>query len=489
MTSRACRLVSGMLGLGLLIGFTARASATGKDDTIPVPIPVTIAPDAAAEPASAPPKPLPPDITRTNPIRPLSNDFKTQTIRWDIPVRPRPKLSPTTPSVKDDELVSRADFLKDSAAVNPPPAVKADPSFVDSYFDRPEELLDFWLNDSTFFRLEGIFRGYYRNDQRIRWSGVEDTFGAEGDLRPSLWNTQGDWTVSAEGEFFLNMPYGAVLDTRKIHQYQGNFQVNTFDIFQLYTQADWGNWRFRLGKTRTPFGNFRVPMYSNSLFDAPFIRTDVIPFTEVGAFGHYQDDWVLADFGVVNGEQNLDTNSSKGFIGRLAIDRPNWTLGISDKSQDGTGSEFQKRRNSIQGVDASARHGRWVVYGEATRDEYGFNHDFNKFGNYSSLGVRSLYGRDVYVPGGLVGWGYYAGFGYRGEKLLVDLNYGSYQPQHIGNPVQDSAIVRAVIKGDYALTPHLHLFAVSLIENRRPRDGVLDAYNPWAVTTGFQFVF
>ncbi|GAC1469781.1 MAG: hypothetical protein NVSMB9_14020 [Isosphaeraceae bacterium] len=429
---------------------------------------------------------------------PLDDSF-IQTIRWDLPVFSRPR-APTatgggkTSDWKDDPSVGRADFLNDTSAVNPPPEVKASPSFVDTYFNRPERMLEYWLNDSTFFRLEGLFRGYYRNDQRIRWSGVEETFGAEGDLRPSLWNRHGNWTVSAEGEFFLNMPYGgtsfggAILSTHQTDPYRQNFQVNTFEIFQLYTQASWGNWRFRLGKTRTPFGNFRVPMYSNSLFDAPFVRTDVIPFTETGAFGRYQRDWFSCDFALVNGEPNLDTNSSKGFIGRLGVDRPYWSLGISDKTQDGVGSELQKRRNSIQAVDASVRYDRFVAYGEVVRDEYGFNHDFNRY-HFIPPGVRSLYGRDIYVPGGLTGWGWYTGVGYRGVRFLADLNYGVYQPQHIGDPIQDAAIVRSVAKIDFALTPHLHLFALGLIENRRTREGILDAYHPWAFQTGIQFVF
>jgi hypothetical protein len=515
MVSAASRVVLVMLGVGYLGGFAGTAGAGGQDPptasrlladrpSTEADISWPAAMTAVPPPRAFPPAPAPRSVAMpapASPRAPEAGDYFVQTIRWDPEVvrRPRPAGDagsapaatpaggPSKPLGPDgDPAVKPADFLDDTAAVTPPQDLVG-PPFVDTYFDRSDYLFNYWINDSTFFRLEGLARGYYRNDQRIKWSGLEETFGAEGDLRPILWNKQGDWTISAEGEFFLNMPYGSsILGSG----YRANFQVDTFELFQLYVQASWGNWRFRIGKTRTPFGNFRAPMYSNSLFDAPFIRTDVIPFTETGMFAHYQPDWLSLDIGLVNGEPNLDTNSSKGFIGRLGIDRPNWTVGISDKYQDGIGSELMKRHNSIEGVDASVRFGRFTVYSEATADQYGFNHNYYKYGGSPlDLGVRSLYGRDTYYPGGLTGWGYYIGTGYRGENLLVDLNYGSYQPQHIGIPYQDAAIVRFVGKVDYALTKHLHVFGVGLVENHRPREGVLNSYNPWAVTTGLQFVF
>ena len=53
-----------------------------------------------------------------------------------------------------------------------------------------------------------VARGYYRNDQRIEWSGMEDTFGGEADIASRLRQRCGDFEFVIDSEFFINEPYG-----------------------------------------------------------------------------------------------------------------------------------------------------------------------------------------------------------------------------------------------------------------------------------------
>ncbi len=82
----------------------------------------------------------------------------------------------------------------------------------------------------------GLARGYYRNDQRIEWSGMEESFGAEGVIAPAFRRQFGAWETRVEGEFYLNQPFdrNILADTPERVSYQGNFHVDTFEISQLW---------------------------------------------------------------------------------------------------------------------------------------------------------------------------------------------------------------------------------------------------------------
>ena len=346
---------------------------------------------------------------------------------------------------------------------------------------------------NTTVAIEGLIRGYYRNDQRINWSGLEDTFGAEGILRPMIQSVQENWTVSAQAEFFLNEPYGtSILSDPHRDLYRANFQIQPFEVFQMFGQVQYEDFILRLGKTRTPFGSYYSPSFTNTLADAPFIRTEVIAWTETGLFLHYEHGIFCGDLALVNGEPNLDTNSSKGVIARVGVIQPFWTAGASVKWQDGISSEQQKRFNNVVGLDWALHSGRFVVYGEATYDQYGFWRNFDLLGNPLNLGIRSLYHRDVFsgherTP--LNGVGYYVAAGYHGERWLFDLSFGSYFPQAVGIPAQDATIHRGVAKVAFAVTPNYQIFAVGLAENDRPPDGVLLNNRQFMILGGMQLAF
>ncbi|MFL5341955.1 MAG: hypothetical protein ACJ8F7_17550 [Gemmataceae bacterium] len=349
-----------------------------------------------------------------------------------------------------------------------------------------------FATDST-ATLGGLVRGYYRNDQRIYWTGVEASYGAEGVFRPMIRSSQGGWTATALGEFFLNEPFGSsILSDPRRDLYRANFAVNTFEMFQLFGQLDYGDWSLRMGKSRTPFGNYESPSFSNALLDAPFIRTEVIQRTETGFFLHYQPGALSADVAFVNDNPNLATNSSPGIVGRLGITQPVFTLGASVKWHGGVSSEYQKRYNNVVGLDWAVHRGRFVLYGETTYDQYGFWRNFDAIGNPLNLGVRSLYHRDVYSGRDLAplsGIGYYVAVGYHGEHWLVDTSFGSYFPQAIGVAAQDVPIHRGLLKVAYAFTPQFQIYAVGLVENVRPPDGVIPNDNPFAVLAGLQLTF
>ncbi len=217
----------------------------------------------------------------------------------------------------------------------------------------PRGLLSTQISSDAYFCLDGVVRGYYLNDQRIQWSGVEEVFGAEAIVRPAIFYQKEGWIVSAEGEFFLNQPFGrSILRDSYREPYLNNFLVDTFEIFQLYAQANYHDFYLRVGKSRTPFGAYSSPMFTNRLLDAPFIRSEVIAWTETGLFFHYEPGLFSLDVALTNGEPDLDTNSSKAVLGRVGVQDAGWGVGLSVKWHDGISSEEQKRYNNHVGVDA-----------------------------------------------------------------------------------------------------------------------------------------
>lgn len=427
-----------------------------------------------AEPA--PPGRLPDDLPAIDLPRPEPpRDSLVQTIRWQ----------PVAPILKRQATPMGADILKAGGA----PIPEAEP------LEQlpPGHLLNYAIDDSTIVQFDGLMRGYYRNDQRIEWSGLEDTFGAEAILRPALQVTEGEWTISAEGEFFLNQPYGSSILSDPVRDlYRANFTYPVFQIFQLYAQVQRGASTIRIGRSRTPFGRYDAPMFTNALADAPFIRTEAIGFAETGIFYHFEPGRWSLDLALVNGEIELDTNSSKALIARIGSVRESWQIGTSMKIHDGISSEQQKRYNSHVGVDAAWNRGPWVVYGEVILDAYGFYRDFNNQGSPLGLGKRSLYGRDFYrgrrAP--IFGVGWHAGVTRRGERLLVDLNFGSFFPEPLGVPFHDEPIHRGLIKGAYSISRNLQYFTVVTIENRRPQEqAIFRTAKPLAVATGLQLVY
>ncbi|HEV3143516.1 MAG TPA: hypothetical protein VGZ47_06475 [Gemmataceae bacterium] len=449
---------------------------------------------AEPPPGSNPPRKLPESVLNAPdlPLHTTQEDRFIQTIRWNAVADPQQRSAAQVQQAQNLETLPAPLPDLPKSPGDPTPAAP-DPATNPTNAPPSVNLIAFPLDESSFIQIEGVMRGYFRDDQRILWSGLEQTFGAEGILRPLLMSVQGKWAISAEGEFYLNEPYGSsILSDPTRNLYKANFDVQTFQIFQLYAQLQRGDFLIRLGRSRTPFGQYDSPTFSNAMIDAPFLRTEVIGFVNTGLFFRYQPQGWSVDVAVVNDQADLATNSSKGLVSRLGIDRPNWTLGASAMVRDGVSSDQQKQFNNVFGFDGSARFGQFTAYGEATYDQHGFVHNFALLGDPAGLGVRDLYGRDVFKGDNqrIGGLGFYTGVRFRNDRLMIDGCYCFYYPEQIGISFHDAQIHQGVLKAAYSITPHFQIFSFGIVENYRPKEnGVIQRYHPYAFENGLQLVF
>lgn len=351
--------------------------------------------------------------------------------------------------------------------------------------------------DNTDIRFDTLVRGYYLNDQRISWSGLEETFGSEAAVNIVLQKPLDRWSVKAEGEFFLNQPY----DENKLRDearviYHPNFDIEPFEISELNLQIKKDSLTIILGKTASPFGRYRFPVFSNSRLDAPFIRTEAVLWRETGVFLNWQPSFLAIDLAVVNGSEDMDTNSSKGGIARLGAEGKNWAFGVSAKKQDGIGSENHKYYKNHYGFDFMIRSSYVVLSGEAIYDEYGFRYEIDDAEVYWT---RSLYDRDLFykhkTP--IYGRGGYVDLTYFREKLTAGINYGEYHPKELGIKVYDGREInhdeptrRWILKTAYEFVPGLKAYGVGLIENnRRTASGMRNDITGIVIFAGLQYRF
>lgn len=344
--------------------------------------------------------------------------------------------------------------------------------------------------DPDGFTLAGLARGYFLDDQRVQWSGLENTFGAEAALNPRYVRRSGNWLMRADGVFFLNQPFerNVLVDPQR-QSYVANFYPDVFQIWQLNLGFTRGDFTVVIGKDRTPFGRYYFPIYSNSYFDAPFIRTEVVKWVETGVFFRYSPGPLNLEAALTNGGIDRDTNSSKALVCRAGFDTPFWALGVSGKIQDGTGSEHQKLHNSYYGFDAMARWGRFELSGEAIWDKYGLREVFDP--NDIFWG-RSIYYRETFngtKDGALYGFGYYLNLAWVYGRTRVDLNYGEYFPDQIGLPLQDALTARMMAQVSFEVMPGVQTFLVLMGENDRPKEEWRKGQSGSAFYTGVQWVF
>lgn len=344
--------------------------------------------------------------------------------------------------------------------------------------------------DPEGFTLAGLARAYFLDDQRLQWSGLEATFGAEAALNPRYVRRAGNWLMRADGIFFLNQPFDRnILVDGDRRSYAANFQTDPFQIWHLNLAFTRGDFTVALGKDRTPFGRYYFPIYSNSFFDAPFIRTEVIRWVETGLFVRYSPGPLNIEAAVTNGGFERDTNSSKAFVGRVGFDTPNWALGASAKIQDGIGSEEQKLNSSYYGFDGMVRWGRFELSSEAVWDKYGFREPFDP--NNIFWG-RSIYYRDVFngtKDGALHGFGYYFNLAWTYGRTRIDLNYGEYYPQKIGDPLQDDVTSRLMMQTSVEVMHGVHWFLVLMGENDRAKEFWRRNQHGFVAYSGVQWLF
>ncbi|MGE0433688.1 MAG: hypothetical protein AB7K09_11910 [Planctomycetota bacterium] len=364
-----------------------------------------------------------------------------------------------------------------------------DDDFIDDFFDsdpddEPQRDLD--------VKAGGFIRAYYRNDQRIFFSGVETTFGAEAGLHArATWRRDG-WDLSAATRFAINQPYNLNLFRVGLsgpNGYQKNFVVNELEIKEMYLEVGYGDLLFVAGKKATFIG--ARPMqraYANDGVDRPFLHTEIIDPTEVGVWAHLTPGCFEFIAGVSNGVEDIDTNSSKAVIARIGVNLPHMRFGVSARLFNRVGSEFQKYYSNYVVGDFMLMRDGWYAGIEVGWDEHGLR---RKLTDLSLLDRRSYYGLDVYNGETNPVWGFGIGVaaGYVGQVVRAEISLSSYRPEPIGIPTHDAAVFRFLAK--LAITPFhspdVELFAVYIDEPRRPVDPLIQTTRNWFIYTGMQY--
>jgi len=369
------------------------------------------------------------------------------------------------------------------------------------------------------FDMGVLARTYYSNDQRLQWTGNEETMGAEGILTPVLLISQRDrmggvW--SAHGEFYLQetLNENAYINVRgdravpkgyekERQSYRANFNHAAFEISQLNIRYRNPGFEFRAGKMVSPFGNCVVPVMTNSRWDAPFIRTESMLWRDSGLLFRWTPSIFDICFAVTNGCEGLDTNSMKAFTGRLGLNFPNARLGISAVFHDGEGSEEQKQYRQHVGTDAVFRFGNWVLSSEIIYDQYGMHREYDPADIFWK---KSIYYRQINKEDKkpISGWGGYVDLTYNYQPWFFSLNYGEFHPEQLkvpdaADPVRgeyahyytNHNIVnrRFMVKSGWNFTKNIQWYGVFIVENGgyiaqsgRPRRG-------YAYMTGVKMAF
>ena len=366
-----------------------------------------------------------------------------------------------------------ADTFQGESALPYPnlPSTAASPSF--DYVDPGVPCLDDCCCPDFTWQAGGKARAFYWNDQRWEFTGQEATFGVEGVIDGGIQHQVGEWELEVNGEFFLNQPFdrNILIDSPERVAFARHYDIDLFQISQLYFSGRRGDLYVSMGRFVTPFGRFYFPNYFNNFVDSPFIRSEAIHFRETGALVQWDPDPFVFTAALTNGGPQQDTNSSKALIARVGMEGDWYAFGSSIKVQDGIGSEHQKTFNQHIGVDAMVRSGRWTLSAEAIYDEYGLRKP-GLAPNDITWG-RSIYYRD-FNRGFLqpfTGFGYYVDLGYRGEKWEWHLNYGDFFPQQtLGIAAHDEAVHRGLVHLSYHFTEHFEAYGIALIENEVPFD-------------------
>ena len=342
--------------------------------------------------------------------------------------------------------------------------------------------------------LEGnvVARGYYTNDQRIEWSGMETTFGGEAVLTPRLRQRCGDFEFLIDSELNINQPFNRnqLLDTPERRSYAANFQVNQFDVSQLALVTTYQDWTFKAGKFVTPFGRFYFPLYTNAYWDAPFIRTEAIEWRETGILAHYKSGYFVGDFAITNGGENLATNSGKSLLARVGLESDSWAIGFSAKKGGGVGSEQQKEFSNYFGTDMMVRSGPFQLSAECIFDNYGFGRP--TMNPLDMTWPRSIYYRDVssgQQGAPCTGIGYYVNLGYAEGAWNTTLNYGDFYPLFTGTAPDQRVQHRGLVKVAYRFAEPVQSYTVVIVENGGYMAQGNETRIPIAVLQGFQFTF
>ncbi len=337
--------------------------------------------------------------------------------------------------------------------------------------------------------ISAVFRGYLVNDQRIFWSGLEMTFGVEAVIKIDIEKQISSHSFFVESEFFLNQSYGKnILMDSERKNYIENFNIPTFEISKIEIGYKNKNMLISIGKKPTPFGRINYPLFLNNYkFGSPFIRDEAILLRETGVFFHWKPFIFSIDLAIVNGEENRDTNSFKAGIARFGFDFNFFKLGVSVKAHDGIGSEQQKEYKNHLGADFLLKIGHFSLSGEAIYDQYGFHREFNEDEIFWD---KSYYYRNIFykfkTP--IEGRGGYLNFKFENRGNIINLSYGEYYPQKIGNIYHDQNIKRFILKIRKTLTKNLSMIITGIKENEREyKEPWRNGEKGYAFMVGFEY--
>jgi len=344
------------------------------------------------------------------------------------------------------------------------------------------------INRSVSLDLDLLMRCYSINDQRIYWSGLEFTFGSEAEINAVFYKKTGQGKILVESQFFINQPFGKnILKDEERARFHPIFQVETFEMSKLNLQFKIGKLNIKFGKALTPFGRASFPIFNNNLkYGSPFIRSEAILWRETGLFINFKP-WIFSiDIAVVNGEENRDTNSGKAGIGRIGIELKKFKLGFSIKEHDGLGSEWQKIYKSHMGFDFWIGFSPFELSGEFIWDEYGFKREFDE---NEIFWPSSIYYRELFYQYGIPieGKGGYINLKINLKKVLLNLNYGEYHPQEIGNIYHDNVIKRFILKTCWYPISDFSVFFSVVLENEKEEKGWSQGAKGIAGLFGIQF--
>jgi hypothetical protein len=414
------------------------------------------------------------------------------TMRSDIWPNPVPQIQagpPTYPSLQSAGHVKpRGDIENVAWNTIPPPTSLVRPSMLVTDNGKIQDWAAPYENELSW---QVLARTYFANDQRLQWSGQEATFAVEGALVGKFGRTTGNWEIGVETELFFNQPYdrNILVDTPERVSYKNNFEIDPFEISQLFLSARNGDWQLSMGRIKTPFGRTHFPLYRNDFRDGPFIRTESILWRETGIF--LQSDpgnWVNT-VAIVNGSKGQDTNSMKSLIARVGYETENGSLGASIKCLNRIGSEGQKFFNNHVGIDAMRRWGCWTLSAEIIYDEYGARRP--SFDPLNMFWPRSIYYRDQNFADDtpINGLGYYLNVTYQSDTWQWMFNYGEFMPEQIGDPLHDVTNRRGIVKASRKFFETFEFYTMIIIENDvenaqagRTRKGLLYSF-------GGQFVY
>jgi hypothetical protein len=343
--------------------------------------------------------------------------------------------------------------------------------------------------DQPELKINSQFRAFYLNDQRLQWSGMEATFGTEGDIMFQVKKAFTSNSLSVVSHLFLNQRFGEnQLRDEVRDRYLQNFAFDTLTLARLYLEFNLNKVKISLGKRYTVFGKNNSLVLSNRYIFQPFIRNEAVLRFETGLFARFTAGMFDLNLAVVNGETDMDTNSSKAGILRIGLEGRNWGIGISGKIQDGIGSEQQKYFNNHLGFDFRIQLGRLLLSGEAIYDEYGFRKPFLEDDVFWQ---RSLYYRQIFykLRTPITGYGGYLDLIYQIGNFTLNLNYGEYYPKEIGHPYHDDPIKRAIAKGVWQLKDSFEAFMGLLWESERTTEPLFKGASDFALIFGVVYQF